>query len=261
MEYFEMAHRWRETIRLSLKFITAMHGEQKYEKLHYISRIGEVFSRTLPRQCPICGYQGFFLSYGVQNRPEAKCPRCNSLERHRLIYLTLMPNGQCIFKGKDVLHFAPEWCLEDLARRTANLYVSADLLRHDVDLRLNIANIGLADNTFDIVICNQVLQDVRDDVSALKEIFRILRPHGTAIINVTMIDGWENTFESEQIISSLDRHKYFGYDEIVRLYGRDFRSRTEKAGFVTELFQPAFQDHVRYGIVFGEKVFLCRKPG
>jgi len=238
-----------------------MLGKQKYEKLHYVSRIGEVFSRTLERECPICRYKGFFLSYGVQNRPEASCPKCGSLERHRLIYLMLMQDGQCIFTGKDVLHFAPEQCLEDLARQTANLYVSADLLRCDVDVKLNITNIGLRDNTFDIVICNQVLQDVWDDAAALKEIFRILRPQGTAIINVTMVDGWENTFEDEQIASSPDRYKYFGYDEIVRLYGRDFRGRTERAGFVSQIFQPRFREHIRYGILFGEKVFLCQKLG
>src|SRR5882762_10103871 len=66
----EMLYRYRQTMRLGLRFISAMRGEQKYETLHYISRVGDVFSRTQSRQCPICGYKGFFLSHGLQNRPE-----------------------------------------------------------------------------------------------------------------------------------------------------------------------------------------------
>src|ERR1700751_3674124 len=121
-----MVYRWRDTIRLSLRFVRSMLAEHKYEKLHYISRIDEVFARTRARRCPICGYEGLFLSHGLQNRPEAMCPRCESLERHRLLYLAIMQQGRCMLTGKDVLHFAPEQCIGDVARRTANTYVTAD---------------------------------------------------------------------------------------------------------------------------------------
>lgn len=237
-----------------------MRGRQKYEKLHYISRIDEVFSRTSPRQCPICEYNGFFLSYGVQNRAEARCPQCGSLERHRLIYLALMSHGECMFSGKDVLHFAPEQCLGDLFRRRANRYVTADLLRNDVDMRVNLTDIGLADNTFDLVICNEVLQYIPNDSAALGEIFRILRPLGTALITVAMIYEWKKTLEIDDIGSGEELYKYFPDKEWVRLYGRDFVLRTKNAGFATEIFRAELPQHVRHGIGFAEKMFICQKP-
>lgn len=263
-----MAPRWRQRIRLGIGLISIILDQRKYEKFHYVSRFREVFSRTFPRQCPICRYRGFFLSFGHQNRPEAQCPQCGSLERHRLLCLAITQNGRSMLTGKDVLHFSPERCIRDLAHQTANRYLTADLStcgqQYDVsdklDLALDIAEMGLSDCAVDIVICNHVLDQVLDDRAALRELFRVLRPQGAAIISVPIVEGWQHTFEDPNIQSPEDRLKYFGFEDRVRCYGRDFCARLQEVGFATEIFQPQFHTYSDYGLVPGDKIFIGVKP-
>ena len=245
-----------------------MLGQQKSAKLHYIGRLDDVFSRTFPRKCPICRYRGFFLSSGLQNRPEAMCPQCGSVERHRLLYLAITQHERCMLAGKNVLHFAPERCIEGFARRAAKSYFTTDLstgnealdITHNVDFATDMTNIGLSNNALDVIICNHVLDQVSDDTAALKELFRIIRPHGVAIITVQVVDGWEKTFEDPSIQSDLDRLKYYDHQSRVRYYGRDFVTRMESAGFVTEIFQPHFSTYSEYGLIAGDKIFIGHKP-
>ena len=39
-----------------------------------------------------------------------------------------------------------------------------------------------ADGTFDLVLCNHVLEHIEDDQVAIKELARVLRPGGIAIL-------------------------------------------------------------------------------
>jgi SAM-dependent methyltransferase len=243
-----------------------MRGPQKYEKLYYISRLSEVFSMTLPRLCPICGYNGWFLSFGNQNRAEARCPQCESLERHRLMYLAIIQNGECLVTGKDVLHFAPDRCIAEFVRQTANKYVATDMsvrkealnYGHGLDLALDITRLGLCNDAFDIIICNNVLDEVPNDKFALKEMYRILRPGGMGFITVNLIDGWNTTFEDVNA-QAQDRIKYFGHRNTTRYYGRDFVMRLQQAGFIAEIFQPEFSKYAQYGLIAGDKLFIARK--
>src|SRR3954447_23741748 len=58
-------------------------------------------------ECPICGFQGKFLSFGDPVRTAAQCPQCWSLERHRLLGLAVM-SGRITFEGRNVLAFAAD---------------------------------------------------------------------------------------------------------------------------------------------------------
>src|ERR1700722_16610286 len=63
-----------------------------------------------PRSCPVCGYHGFFTHFGRPPRLDARCPSCNSLERHRLFWLWF--GGDKSKLEGPLLHFAPEPLLE-----------------------------------------------------------------------------------------------------------------------------------------------------
>jgi SAM-dependent methyltransferase len=182
-----------------------------------------------------------------------------------------MRDDECMLTGKDVLHFAPERCIEDVARRTAKTYITADLAprqsgageavlsRHRLDVALDIANLGLSNDVFDIVVCNQVLDQVPNDEVALRELVRILRPQGMALITVPIVEGWENTFEDPNIRSAHDRLKYFGFEDRVHYYGRDFNTRVRNAGFAIEIFQPQFHAYAEYGLIPGDKILIGLK--
>jgi hypothetical protein len=260
----KIAHRWKRNIDLTIKVSRAVVTQPRYAKLDYISKLEGVFAGIFVRECPICRYVGYFSSFGHANRPEALCPQCGSLERHRLLYLATKHHERCMPNGKDVLHFAPEPCIRDLIKGSANVYIAVDLptkaLRDKLDLALDITAIGLCDRGIDLVISCHVLDQVSDDAAAFKEIFRILRSGGAAIFSVPIIEGWDRTFEDDNIRSPRDRLKYFGLEERVRWYGRDFVTRLKWAGLSTYVFQPTFQEYVRYGLMAGDKIYIGVKP-
>src|SRR5688500_11121462 len=93
-------------------------------------------ARPIPRICTVCGRHGLFDPFGWPVRPQAKCPQCGSLERHRLLKLwcDAFPGE---LRGKSVLHFAPEAMMVALIKPLASEYVSADLEAR-ADLQLDI---------------------------------------------------------------------------------------------------------------------------
>ena len=211
-----------------------------------------------PRHCPICGYNGDFAPYGVVPRPDAMCPNCNSLERHRQFKL-LFDRVKSLPSDASLLHFAPERAVTQFVRPLCSKYVTADLLRDDVDVKLDIEAIDLADRSFDRVICSHVLEHV-DDVVALAELLRILKPNGVALLMVPIVEGWETSYEDSTVTSERDRLVHFGQQDHVRRYGRDFRDRVRQAGFELTEFVVDGANSVKYSITPGIRIFIARKP-
>ena len=193
--------------------------------------------RSLPirgsdRYCPVCDAEArIFLSFGNPLRSEALCWRCHSLERHRFFWHFLETHCKPDYPSDaSFLHIAPEACLaKGLRRWYPKGYVSADLLRDDVDLKLDITESHLADDAFDLICCSHVLEHVDDDRAAIKELYRMLKPGGKALIMVPVIA--EATFEDPSVTSPEEREAKFGQSDHVRAYGPDFVDRVaEVAG-------------------------------
>jgi SAM-dependent methyltransferase len=202
------------------------------------------------RECNICGYKGHFLGFGSPLRYDALCRRCSSAERHRLQILYLERHPEMV-KGRDVLHFAPEASINKFVAQRAKSYTGADIAPRRGYIKLNIEGLDLDSNSYDVVICNHVLEHV-DDQKALSEIYRVLRPGGHAFLMTPVIEGWEQTYENLTVTSSTDRELHFGQDDHVRYFGRDFRDRVRRAGFGLTEFTATEPDVARYGLVRGE---------
>jgi len=206
-------------------------------------------------ECPICGFVGYFRAFGSPPRWNAHCPNCGSLERHRLLALAIrdMPLSGTL------LHFAPEGAVAGLLKTKPIQYMSADLNKPNVDLKLNIEKINLPDEQYDAIICSHVLEHV-DDRAALLELRRILKQHGTLIAMVPIKEGCCATYEDKSITSPEDREIHFGQYNHVRCYGADFIQRVSNAGFDVQAYTAFGKEAVRYGLIMGAKVFICRKP-
>lgn len=208
------------------------------------------------RQCPLCGYHGFFSHFGRPPRLDALCPNCECVERHRLFWLWF--DGDVDRLKEPLVHFAPEKVLEQRFRQLYSDYKTADLF-YPADLTINIEDINLPDESFETVICNHVLEHV-DDRKALKEICRILSPTGILVVSVPIIEGWDKTYEDESITDPAERELHFGQSDHVRYYGRDFRDRLSVAGFSrVEEVTAQGGDVVKYALGRGNKFFLCSK--
>jgi hypothetical protein len=225
----------------------------------YVKHIFVVLRALRPshkRSCPICGYHGYFRAFGRPLRPDARCKKCESLERHRHFWLWCQQNSEEL--KEPILHFAPEPPLERKLKALFSNYKTADLF-DQADMTLNIEAIDLETASLKTVICNHVLEHVNDRL-ALSEIYRVLSDDGLLICSTPIIEGWEKTYESPAVVSAADRLLHFGQVDHVRYYGRDFRDRLRDAGFMNvQEITAEGQDILDYGLVRGEKFFLCRK--
>ena len=138
-----------------------------------------------------------------------------------------------------MLHFAPEPSLRRVFEGRENLeYVTTDLEMPDVSMRMDIHDLVFRDGTFDFVICSHVLEHVDDDRAAMREIRRVLRPEGTALIMVPILSPGGRTFEDATITTPEGRERAFGQTDHVRRYGGDFPDRAREAGLEVEEFRP-----------------------
>jgi len=212
------------------------------------------------RQCPICGFHGKFLAevhFPDIFNFDALCPSCGSLPRNRLLWLTVTQRS-LIGLGDHVLHFAPETCLSAHIRALAGEYRTADLFAEGVDLKLNIEKIDLPEGSYDVVICSHVLEHVNDK-AAIAELYRILRPGGRLLILVPVAEGWESTYENDAQFDRAGKALHYGKDNHIRRYGRDVRDRLAAPGFAVEPVSCEGAAGVRYALLPGENLFICRK--
>jgi hypothetical protein len=230
-----------------------------------IIELYDLYSRTRGTHianCPICGFRGVFKNFGYPPRINALCPRCNSLERHRLFFYFLLKDNvpnQIYLKSK-VLHFAAEPILEEFLRTFFGPnYVTADLALKS-DLQLDIENLKIDSDSVGTVICMHVLEHVNDE-KALSELFRILEKGSFLILAFPIIEGWDRTYENPEIRSERERLIHFGQVDHIKYYGKDVRVRIEKHGFqIVEEIMASPELCVEYNLLRGEKIFICKKP-
>ena len=188
-------------------------------------------------QCPVCGNRyRKFMPYGyVQSRPNALCPKCLSLERHRLLWLYLTRETDLLTAFPRTLHIAPEVCimrhLKPHFRPHPGQYVTADLESPLADIHFDVQQIPLADDSVDVVICNHILEHVADDRKALRELHRILKPGGWGIVLSPVDRDYERTYEDDSITDPDERTRIFGQYDHQRIYGADYADRLREAGF------------------------------
>ncbi|MGX1025056.1 class I SAM-dependent methyltransferase [Psychroflexus sp. MBR-150] len=174
-----------------------------------------------------------FLSYGYQKqRPNVLSPSTLSLERHRLLWLFLKHETDLFSKPQKLLHFAPEQAFYKRFKSLNNLdYTTTDLNSPLADVRADICNLPFDDESFDVVLCNHVLEHIKDDTKAMTEIYRILKKGGWAILQIPQDLNREKTFEDNSITDPKERSKIFGQYDHVRIYGLDYFDKLKSIGF------------------------------
>jgi SAM-dependent methyltransferase len=170
------------------------------------------------------------------NRANARCPNCGARKRQRYMRLYLERNTNLLIDRLRVLHVAPERIFEEWLGSQPNLdYVSTDLERPRAMVKADITDLPFPDDSFDVILCSHVLEHVVDDRKAMRELHRVLRPGGWAVVLVPIDFSRAETFEDPTVVAPADRQRLFGQDDHVRVYGRDFTARLEEAGFTVRV--------------------------
>ncbi len=174
-----------------------------------------------------------FLPYGYENsRENVLSPSTLSLERHRLLWLFLKKETNFFTASLKVLHFAPEQAFYKRFRKLKNLtYTTTDLNSPLADVKADICNLPFPPNSFDVILCNHVLEHIPDDTKAMQELYRVLKPGGWGVFQIPQDLNRETTFEDNAITDKAERAKIFGQYDHVRIYGRDYFEKLRATGF------------------------------
>jgi SAM-dependent methyltransferase len=215
--------------------------------------------KRLPRTCPICDYNGIFISVGHPPRWDARCPQCGSRERHRLTHLWVTEGGGNKLAGKRILHFAPEKTLMQQMRGNP-LYETADLHQKPVTYEVDITRMPLPDASYNVIIAHHVLEHIDDDRLAMRELFRLLVPGGFAILSAPINASRQATYENPAISTPEGRHAHFSAENHKRYYGLDFADRLAAVGFIVDTFRLPPEQEATYGLLRDEWITIARKP-
>lgn len=206
-----------------------------------------------------------FLPYGYgTQRNNVLSPSTLSLERHRLLWLFLKNETTFFSDALKVLHFAPEQAFYKRFRKLKNLdYTTTDLNSPLADVKADICNLPFEDNSFDVILCNHVLEHIPDDIKAMKELYRVIKPGGWGIFQIPQDLTRDKTFEDNSITDKKERAKIFGQYDHVRVYGKDYFDRLRQNGFIVEevdyTSKLTTEEIDRYCLAKGEIIPLVKK--
>jgi len=206
-----------------------------------------------------------FLPYGYgDQRNNVLSPSTLSLERHRLLWLYLKQETDFFSSKKKLLHFAPEQCFLKRFRELKNLdYTTTDLLSPIADVKADICNLPFNDNSYDMILCNHVLEHIPDDTKAMQELYRVMKPGGMGVFQIPQDLSKSITFEDNSITDKKERARIFGQYDHVRVYGRDYFDKLRAIGFTVDEVDYTStlskKEVVKYCLAQGEIIPVVRK--
>lgn len=208
-----------------------------------------------------------FLPYGYgKQRNNVLAPGTFSLERHRLLWLYLKNETQFFSKPIKLLHFAPEQAFYNRFKKIDNIeYTTTDIESPLADVKADICNLPFEDNTYDVILCNHVLEHIKDDKKAMEELYRVMKPGGWGIFQIPQDIQRATTFEDDSIVDRKERAAIFGQYDHVRVYGLDYFNKLRKIGFEVEEVRYAetnltSEEVKKYALNPIEILPVCRKP-
>ncbi len=206
-----------------------------------------------------------FLPYGYENpRENVLSPSTLSLERHRLLWLYLKNETKFFNQPLKLLHFAPEQAFYKRFKKLENLeYTTTDLNSPLADVKADICDLPFKDDTFDVILCNHVLEHIPNDTKAMQELFRVMKPGGWGIFQIPQDINRAKTFEDNTITDKKERARVFGQYDHVRIYGRDYFDKLRSVGFRIEEVDYtntlSKEDVKKYRLAKGEIIPLVKK--
>jgi hypothetical protein len=227
-----------------------------------LSKIKEKKAIINFKYCNICGWQGkrfdVFYNERMEQNEESICPNCNSEPRQRALFKYLRSEFQTTYlyaireKNLLCLEIAPGLSPVEKALKGI-IYISIDLKDSRAMYQMDLTNPLFKDFTFGLVVCSHVLEHIKDDLTAIRQIYRVLEKNGTALIQIPVgyykDPSGTHTIEFDKI----------GVCEHVRSYGWDFKEKLAKAGFKVNIIH--FEDSILNKKLSIEKevIFECKK--
>jgi len=220
-----------------------------------MSRLG----RWMPARmrCSCCGWAGRTFLH-VRNRLRtawnSACPHCDSRSRHRGLAL-LIPELLSERAPARVLHVSPEIVLRQVVEPLAATYDTSDFADADVTYpREDLTNPRIRPGSYNVILCNHVLEHIQDDAAGVAGMARILGPDGIAVVTIPGIFTRHETVRFPD--NSLNGHWRDYGNDVMDLFARFF----EEVERVDLSAQDRAPDGLSYGIRRGEIAFVLSSP-
>jgi SAM-dependent methyltransferase len=163
-----------------------------------------------------------------------------------------------------LLHIAPEpevaRRLRRIAARNGMTYRGGGITGLG-DAHIDILNLSFAEGSIPFIYCCHVMMMLEDDRRAMREVHRVLRPGGTALLQVPAYGTGATT---EEHVTRETRLRAFNDPDIWRRYtDADYVHRLHAAGFDVEHIRAVDlpPEIVRKYQLKAEVLHVCRKRG
>ena len=124
-------------------------------------------------------------------------------------------------------------------------------------------SIAYESNTFDMIYHSHVLEHVPNDIVAMNELYRVLKPNGYCVILVPINFSLNETLEKEEYNTPELREKYYGQHDHVRYYAMDIVNKLKYVGFdVSPIFSEEifeFETEMDLYKINHDVAFICKK--
>lgn len=245
-----MYHALKSILRQVLPTGFLLKNETALRSLYALFYKGKRF------ECNICSTQ-LRMFINMKNG-DKMCPRCGSLQRDRRLW-GLLQTG-LLRDNISILDFSPSRCLYRKLKKTKDIrYTSTDLSGHFfADEQFDITALPVGNETYDLVICFHVLEHIEDDLQAMRELYRVLKPNGAAIVQTPFREG--DIYENDAIKTPEERLLHFGQEDHMRVYSvAGLRERLQSFGFDTMIMIHCGGAETRHGLKSDDVVLLAVK--
>lgn len=223
--------------------------EENLRKLYAVFYIGNQY------QCNICKTN--LKKFIALSNGDSMCPNCGSLQRNRRLWQLL--ETDFLTPNSTILDFSPSRCLYRKLKKIPNInYQSTDLSGDFIaDFQFDITNLKITDKSYDLIICYHILEHIPDDIAAIKELYRVMKPGAKALVQTPFKEG--EIYENYALISEEERLLHFGQKDHVRIYSvTGLKKRLESCGFQVEI-RKAFEDENKLNLDAKEKILVLTK--
>lgn len=239
--------------------------------------------------CSICGRKSIFFADKENIKESLHCIFCNAWFRLRFLsdqIINTFSKGTAIsltdlireedFGYLDIYEAQAQGPIHSVLKNCPNYICSEyfDNIKPSTIYNIrceDLQKLSFRDNKFDIIIHTSVLEHVRKPISALREMYRVLKNEGSLIFEVPMTDPWRNSIRKKSIKrvdTSADEDVFilepiYHGDAICKNgslvhtdWGLDIVDTLKEIGFVVKTKTKSLE----YSRMSHVVVFICKKP-
>ncbi|MBO6235387.1 MAG: glycosyltransferase [Schwartzia sp.] len=232
------------TAAVSNEYVFDFCEELDADEMHIAAR------KKISRKCACCdhfvaaylplpsGYEAMAKKFNAPkrqaemlNKEEYTCPTCYASDRERAYAIWMKRHLDAAQPNLHILDIAPSAATRSFIKKNFPLadYKCGDLFMPDVDYKLDIMDMHqIETESIDFFLCSHVLEHVRDDKQAMKELWRILRYGGRGICVVPMDLLQKEIDEDPDCTDVGERWRRFGQDDHSK---QGYLARLQEAGF------------------------------